>query len=158
MLCMPAWVYIYIQQLSSFRVPTLWFINLTVTTCHIRCTFLSLCKCFSWENGLNTKILEHWRSFGAQSINFKMHLLLPKMHVYVPIVQRLTIQCNNTSCSLRVCRLKRQKSSWSVMAQMCWLRPLRPQNGWNLWSSFLEVLLFCCGLVPSCAFLPLGFL
>ena len=30
-----ACVYIYIRQLSSFRAPTLRFINLTVTTCHI---------------------------------------------------------------------------------------------------------------------------
>ena len=49
---------IYIQQLRSFRAPTLWFINLTVATCHIQCTFLSLCQFFSRENGQNTKILE----------------------------------------------------------------------------------------------------
>ena len=33
-----ACVYIYIQQLSSFRVPMLWFINLTVATFHIQYT------------------------------------------------------------------------------------------------------------------------
>ena len=44
MLC--ACVYIYIRQLSSFRAPTLWFIDLTVATCHIQYTFLSLCQCF----------------------------------------------------------------------------------------------------------------
>ena len=53
-----ACVYIYIRQLSSFRAPTLWFIDLTVATCHIRYTFLSLCKFFSRENGQNTRILE----------------------------------------------------------------------------------------------------
>ena len=31
-------VYIYIRQLSSFRAPTLWFIDLTVATCHIQYT------------------------------------------------------------------------------------------------------------------------
>ena len=36
-----ACVYIYIQQLSSFRVPMEWFIDLTVATCHIQYTFLS---------------------------------------------------------------------------------------------------------------------
>ena len=41
-----ACVYIYIRQLSSFRAPTLWFIDLTVTTCHIQYTFLSLCQFF----------------------------------------------------------------------------------------------------------------
>ena len=41
-------VYIYVCQLSSFRVPTLWFINLTVTI------FNTL---FSPENGQNMKIL-----------------------------------------------------------------------------------------------------
>ena len=41
-----ACVYIYIWQLSSFRVPTLWFIDLTVITCHIQYTFLSLCQFF----------------------------------------------------------------------------------------------------------------
>ena len=47
-----ACVYIYIRQLSSFRAPTLWFIDLTVATCHIQYTFLSLCLFFfSRENG-----------------------------------------------------------------------------------------------------------
>ena len=37
-------VYIYIQQLNSFRaLPTLWCINLTVATCHIQYTFLGSC-------------------------------------------------------------------------------------------------------------------
>ena len=37
-------MFVYIRQLSSFRAPTLWFINLTVATCHIQYTFLSLCQ------------------------------------------------------------------------------------------------------------------
>ena len=37
-----ACVYIYIQQLSSFRAPTLWFIDLSLATCHIQHTFLRL--------------------------------------------------------------------------------------------------------------------
>ena len=42
-----ACVYIYIWQLSSFRAPTLWFINMNVvTTSHIQYTFLSLCPFF----------------------------------------------------------------------------------------------------------------
>ena len=32
-----ACVYVYIRQLSSFRTPMLWFIDLTVATCHIQC-------------------------------------------------------------------------------------------------------------------------
>ena len=36
-----ACVYIYIQQLSSFRALTLWFIYLTVATCHIQYILLS---------------------------------------------------------------------------------------------------------------------
>ena len=51
-------VYIYIWQLSSFRAPKLWFIDLTVTTCHIQYTFLSLCQFISQENRQNMKILE----------------------------------------------------------------------------------------------------
>ena len=35
-------VYIYIRQLSSSRAPTLWFMDLTVATCHIQYTFLRL--------------------------------------------------------------------------------------------------------------------
>ena len=49
-------VYVYIGQLSSFRVPTLWFIDLTVTICHIQYTFLSVW----YKNG-------HWRLLGMQS-------------------------------------------------------------------------------------------
>ena len=62
-----AYVYIYIWQLSSFRVPTLWFIDLTVATCHIQYTFLSLCQFVSRENGQNRKILEirHFRMIRA---------------------------------------------------------------------------------------------
>ena len=36
-----ACVYIYIRQLSSFRAPMLWFIDLTVAICHIQYTFLT---------------------------------------------------------------------------------------------------------------------
>ena len=65
-----ACVYIYIRR----------FIDLTVATCHIQYTFLSLCNVFlPRENGQNTKILEvrHFRTIrkwppmvlGAQSIN-----------------------------------------------------------------------------------------
>ena len=42
-----ACVYIYIRQLSSFRAPTLWFIDLSVATFHIQYTFLSLCQFIS---------------------------------------------------------------------------------------------------------------
>ena len=64
MLCAPVFIF-YIRQLSSFRMPTLWFADLTVTTCHIQYTFLSLCCLFfyfflflSKENRQNMKILE----------------------------------------------------------------------------------------------------
>ena len=53
-----ACVYIYIRQLSNFRAPTLWFIDVTVATCHIQYAFLSLCRFFPRENGQNMKILE----------------------------------------------------------------------------------------------------
>ena len=53
-----ACVYIYIRQLSSFKGPTLRFIDLTVGNCHIQYTFLSLCQFLSQENGQNTKILD----------------------------------------------------------------------------------------------------
>ena len=35
-----------IRQLSSFSAPMLWFIDLTVATCHVQYTFLSLCVHF----------------------------------------------------------------------------------------------------------------
>ena len=59
-----ACVYVYIpRQFSSFRAPTLWFIDVTVATCHIQYAFLSLCRFFPRENGQNMKILEvrHFR-------------------------------------------------------------------------------------------------
>ena len=59
-------VYIYIWQLSSLRAPKLWFIDLTVTTCHIQYTFLSLCQFVSRENGQNTKILEVYHFYVMQ--------------------------------------------------------------------------------------------
>ena len=73
-----AWIYIYIQQLSSFRGPTLWFIDLTVATCYIQYTSEFRPICFtrkrtkqkyskaaifvSYEN-------DRRRLLGAQSIN-----------------------------------------------------------------------------------------
>ena len=76
---MRACVYIYIRQLSSFRAPRLWFIDLTVASCPILYNFLSLCPFVSGENGQNTRMLEvrHFRMIrngrrrllGAQSIN-----------------------------------------------------------------------------------------
>ena len=51
-----ACVYIYIWDLSSFRVSMLWFTDLTVTTCHIQYTFLSLCKKKFQEKTKDTKM------------------------------------------------------------------------------------------------------
>ena len=53
-------VYVYIRQLSSFRAPTLWFIDLAVATCHIQYTFLSLRQFVSRENRQSIRIL-HFR-------------------------------------------------------------------------------------------------
>ena len=74
-----ACVYIYIRQLSSFRAPTLWFIDLTVATCHIQYTFLSLCQFFHEKSDKTRKYSKsvivvwyenvHRRLLGAQSIN-----------------------------------------------------------------------------------------
>ena len=41
--------------------------DLTVATCHIQFTFLSLCRYFSQENGQNTKV-RYENGTGAQSI------------------------------------------------------------------------------------------
>ena len=48
---------------GSALLGRLWFIDLTVATCHIQYTFLSLCQFVSRENGQNTTILEvrHFR-------------------------------------------------------------------------------------------------
>ena len=51
-------VYIYIRQLSSLRVPTLWFIDPTVATCHSRYNFLSLCQFLSGVNRQNMMATE----------------------------------------------------------------------------------------------------
>ena len=67
------------QQLSSFRSPTLWFIHLTVTTCHIQYTFLSLSHLFHEKMDKTWKYTKSaifmWykngrrRFLGVQSIN-----------------------------------------------------------------------------------------
>ena len=56
-----ACVYIYIRKLSSFRAPTLWFIDLTVASCHIQYT-RSLTIFVWYKNGRRHLV-------GAQSIN-----------------------------------------------------------------------------------------
>ena len=56
MLCVP--VFIFTSSSSALLGRLLWFIDLTVATCHIQYTFLSLCQFFSQENGQNTKILK----------------------------------------------------------------------------------------------------
>ena len=79
MLCTKC-VYICIRQLSSFRAPTLWFIDLTIATCHIQYTFLTLCQnIFSQENGKTQKFSKSaifiWYENG-QSINTERALIL----------------------------------------------------------------------------------
>ena len=70
----------YIRQLSSFRAPTLCFIDLTLATCHIQYTFISLFQFISRENEEKKTIIlgvrhfvwyenGRWRLLGAQSIN-----------------------------------------------------------------------------------------
>ena len=64
-----ACVYIYIRQLSSFRMPTLWFIDLTVATCHIHHTFLSLRQIFftsKWTKHKKTGSLPFSRKWPTQ--------------------------------------------------------------------------------------------
>ena len=58
-----ACVYIYIRQLSSFMAPTSWFIDLTVATCHIQYTFLSLCQFF-----FTRKWTKHEKTRSAQCL------------------------------------------------------------------------------------------
>ena len=70
---------IYIWQLGSFRASTLWFIDLTVASCHIQYTFLSSLHFFftrKWTKHENTRsaiFLGYENScrrlWGAQSIN-----------------------------------------------------------------------------------------
>ena len=71
-----ACVSIYIPPLSSCRAPMLWFINLTVTTCHIQYTFLSLNGNLShkktdkiWKYSKSAYENDHRRLVGVQSIN-----------------------------------------------------------------------------------------
>ena len=74
-----AHVYTYTRQLNSFRAPTLWFMDLTVATCHIQYTFLGLCHFFMRKRTKHKKYLKsaifiwyengHWWLLGAQSIN-----------------------------------------------------------------------------------------
>ena len=115
-------VYIYIRQLGSFRAPTLQFINLTVATCHIQYTFLSLCQFVSRENGQNTK---NTRSppfshdikmapdglLGVQSINTESAPLRPYLHLnsLLPCLSddTTTVQSSTRtqSCSQKTCLL-----------------------------------------------------
>ena len=54
MLCMPV-SYLHPAAQLFQLAPTLWVIDLSATTCHIKYTFLSLCQFFSWENRQNMK-------------------------------------------------------------------------------------------------------
>ena len=80
MLCTLVFMYClqYVRQLSSFRVPTLWFIDLTVATCHIQNMFLSLYQLFHKKTDKTTQTYsyfvilyknDHRRLLGMQSIN-----------------------------------------------------------------------------------------
>ena len=94
-------VHIYIWQLSSFRAPTLWFIGLTVATCHIQYTFLSLWQFFfnrrwtkcentqsSYENGRR-------RLLGMQSIKTeRASLICPPSFDMVCCVQMIAGKTN----------------------------------------------------------------
>ena len=46
LLCAPVLIFTSGSSAGSFRVPMLWFIDLTVATCHIQYALLSLCQFF----------------------------------------------------------------------------------------------------------------
>ena len=59
MLCAPVFIFTSGgSELLYCRASMLWFMDLTVATCHIQYPILSLSQIFSWENGQNTEILE----------------------------------------------------------------------------------------------------
>ena len=58
-----ACVYIYIWQLSSFRAPKLWFIDLTVTT--VLAIFNTFCQILSQEHGQSMKMAAECELPGA---------------------------------------------------------------------------------------------
>ena len=49
MLCVPVFIFTCTSSSALSGHSTLWFINLTVATCHIQHTFLSLCQYFFHE-------------------------------------------------------------------------------------------------------------
>ena len=82
-----ACVYIYIRQLSSFRAPTLWFIDLNVTTCHIQYSFFWVYHFFfhektdkAWKFSKSTIFIWYAngcrRFLGVQSINTERAALI----------------------------------------------------------------------------------
>ena len=153
-----ACVYIYIQLLSYFRAPTLWFIDVTIATCHVRYTFLSLCQFFSRENGQNTKILrmirklpptvtrraKHWYCFSYKPIN--------QFFYSSSCFARLTPA---VICPIRflTARLIWHDYSFSCLAQQVWdlknmrspLTTISSDSAINRSAVYqLEVLLYCC--------------
>ena len=86
-----ACVYIYIQQLRSFRVPMLWFINLTVPTCLVQYIFLSLCQFFqekmnkTWKYS-KSAIFVYVAGYWVQSITETVSLSSDS-NVYLHIVR-----------------------------------------------------------------------
>ena len=63
-------VYVYIQQLSSFSVPMLWFINLTVATCYIHFSDFMPIFLRKWTKHENTRSLPFsydWLKMAASS-------------------------------------------------------------------------------------------
>ena len=78
MLCAPVFIF-HNRQLSSFRAPMLWLIDLSVATCQIQFTVLSLCLFFHEKADKTRKYLKPaifvWhengrrRLLGAQCIN-----------------------------------------------------------------------------------------
>ena len=96
MLCTLVFMYClqYIRQLSSFRVPTLWFIDLTVATCHIQNMFLSLYQLFHKKTDKTTQTYsyfvilyknDHRWLLGTQSINTERVSLRINFH-YTPYI------------------------------------------------------------------------
>ena len=76
-----ACVYIYIWQLSSFRAPKLWFIDLTVATCCIQYTFLSLCLFFHEKTNKSCK-------YSMLTVGINTESLFKFMQPQVPLTGR----------------------------------------------------------------------
>ena len=139
-----ACVYIYIRQLSSFRAPKLWIIDLTVTTCHIQYTFLSLYQLFHKKTDKRQEYSKStifiWYKNGRQQL-----IGAPQLPIPLHAIKTIILICHFSHMCILCILWQVEFLSWHQDdTYLIFPRDLDNLSGKHITSSFKSNVNCCC--------------